>query len=51
LLEHSDHCVALMVESRTPPDLVVMEARTFLSSPGPLKAGQPSWFPYAAKSS
>jgi 4'-phosphopantetheinyl transferase len=51
LLEHRDHCVALMVESRTPPDLMVIEVRTFLSSPGPLNAGQPSWFPPAAKSS
>jgi 4'-phosphopantetheinyl transferase len=51
LLDHSDHCVALMVESRTPPELVVMEARTFLSAPGRLKAEQPSWFPCAAGSS
>ena len=51
LLEHSNHCVALMVESRTPPELEVIEARTFLSAPVPLKTGQPYWFPYAARSS
>ena len=51
LLEHAGHCVALMVESRTPPGLVVFEARPLLSSPRPLTAGQPSWFPHPAKSS
>ena len=51
LLQHADHCVALMVESPSPPSMEIMEARRLLSQSRQLTAAQPFWFPRPSKSS
>lgn len=45
LLEHADHCIALMVESSTAPDLHVWEARLPSSVPARLIPARALWNP------
>jgi len=48
LLEHADHCMALMVESRTAREVKVWEARLPSAVPRPLELGTVRWFAGAA---
>ena len=45
LLEQAAHCIALMVENRSVPELHLWEARLLASPPMELPAGEPTWFP------
>jgi len=49
LIKHADHCIALMVESRTIPPLTLWEARPLLARPARLVGGEEHWFPVSAK--
>jgi len=45
LLEHAEHCIALMVENRAAPELHRWEARLLASPPTELAVGELTWFP------
>jgi 4'-phosphopantetheinyl transferase len=45
LLNHADHCIALLVESRSALELKVWEARPPFAPPTPLAIASETWFP------
>ena len=51
MMDHRAHCIALMVNSRTAPELHVWEARPLLALSTKLPARKELWFPNLAVSS
>jgi len=45
LLQHQDHCIAVMVEGRTAPRLHLWQARPPNAKPAPLQHKHARWFP------
>lgn len=45
LVEHAEHCIAMMVESLSTPHLHTLEARPPLASPRPIDTLSSGWYP------